>query len=537
MPTPKVSILMPVYNVEKYLAEAIDSILNQSFADFELLVLDDCSPDKCADIIKTFDDKRIVYHRNEKNLGLANNLNVGLKMAKGEYIARMDGDDISLPDRLKTQIDFLENNPDIDLCSCGLEMFGTENTVWIRERDPEQVKITMMFFSPVLHATSVWRKLSFEKNDLYYNQDAFPAEDYDLWARAVFYCKLVNIPEVLYKYRIHGIQVTKTDDRVDMRCNEIQSNYLKKTLPTLDENDINRFISMFIRKENINVSNVRSLKKIYGKLICANKIDKFFDETKLEHRLKRYYQSLVVNVLRGSSLRDKLILLNELRMKQIVDLFGISKYLKVLHLVMKNKNTSLISTFKLLQNSESNNSNFVIVKKRTTCNVDKSSKIILGKGKLTLNNSWVIKNPFHTLFFMAENASLEVSGSFDIYSGSKIYINKNAILKLGSGYINSNLNLSCFERIEIGEGVVISENVTIRDSDDHEIIGSDKNITQPIKIGNHVWIGMNVTILKGVTIGDGAIIAAGAVVTKDIPSNALAGGVPAKLIKEKVEWK
>ena len=103
---------------------------------------------------------------------------------------------------------------------------------------------------------------------------------------------------------------------------------------------------------------------------------------------------------------------------------------------------------------------------------------------------------------MGNNATLDVNGTFDIYSGAKIYINKNATLSLGGGYINNNLNISCFEQIEIGEGVVISENVTIRDSDDHESVGNSKPITQPIKIGNHVWIGMNVTILKGVTIGN-----------------------------------
>ncbi len=172
--SPLVSILMPVYNNEAYVKEAIDSMLCQTLSDFELIVLDDCSTDNGVEIIREIDDKRIIYYCNEKNIGLANNLNVGLKMAKGKYIARMDGDDISLPTRLKTQIDFLEKNTNIDLCSCGLEKFGTENDIWVRETDPEKVKITMMFFSPVLHATSVWRREAFEKHNLYYSQDAFP---------------------------------------------------------------------------------------------------------------------------------------------------------------------------------------------------------------------------------------------------------------------------------------------------------------------------------------------------------------------------
>ena len=144
MNSPLVSILMPCYNNADYIGEAIESILCQSLQDFELIVLDDCSTDNSAEIISSFADERIVYHHNEQNMGLANNLNIGIRMACGKYIARMDGDDISLPDRLKTQIDFLETHPDIALCSCGMEMFGKDNMVWIRQADYEQVKIVRM---------------------------------------------------------------------------------------------------------------------------------------------------------------------------------------------------------------------------------------------------------------------------------------------------------------------------------------------------------------------------------------------------------
>lgn len=171
-------------------------------------------------------------------------------------------------------------------------------------------------------------------------------------------------------------------------------------------------------------------------------------------------------------------------------------------------------------------------------NVDLSpcSKIEIENGRFSLNRKWSNKDPFHSLLFMGNDSRLIVHNSFDIYSESKIYINEKATLELDGGYINHNLNLSCFKSITIGNHVVISENVTIRDSDNHSIYGKTEQMTQPIVLGNHVWIGMNVNILKGVTIGDGAVIAAGSVVTKNVPANSLAAGVQAKVIKEHIQW-
>ncbi|MBA2584547.1 MAG: acyltransferase [Bacteroidetes bacterium] len=175
--------------------------------------------------------------------------------------------------------------------------------------------------------------------------------------------------------------------------------------------------------------------------------------------------------------------------------------------------------------------------KNSSCSFHKEGKIIVKNGTFHFNRSWVKKDPFPSLLAVRKDATIIVNNTFSIFSGSKVYVNENATLILGSGYINSNLNLSCFEKIEIGENVAISENVCIRDSDNHEISTPLYKKTQAIKIGNHVWIGMNVTILKGVTIGDGAVIAAGAVVTRSISANCLAAGVPAKVIKENVLWK
>jgi len=109
-------------------------------------------------------------------------------------------------------------------------------------------------------------------------------------------------------------------------------------------------------------------------------------------------------------------------------------------------------------------------------------------------------------------------------------------LNIGEGYINNKVTIDCFDSITIGNGVAISKGVTIRDSDNHSINGS-KKISAPIIIEDHVWIGLNATILKGVRIGSGAVVAAGAVVTRDVPENAIVGGVPARIIKENVSWK
>ena len=175
--------------------------------------------------------------------------------------------------------------------------------------------------------------------------------------------------------------------------------------------------------------------------------------------------------------------------------------------------------------------------KNTVIDVHRSAKIIGSKFALHIGAVWTPKDPFPSLLVIRQNGSIQIKKKFRVYTGAKIYINNNATLVLGSGYINHNLNISCFERIEIGENVAISENLTIRDSDNHSIDSSHRPMAMPIKIGNNVWIGMNVTILKGVNIGDGAVIASGSIVTKNVQKKSLVAGVPAKEINENISWK
>ncbi len=239
---PLVSILMPVYKTAPYLREAMDSMLCQTFKDFELIVLDDCSPDNAEEILDAYDDSRIVRYKGEKNVGLSNVLNVGIGMARGKYIARMDSDDISLPQRLQVQVDYLEKHPNVDLVSVGMRLFGAKEGTWIREINPEKVKIEAMFHSPVLHASSVWRKDAFERQGLRFCQEMVPAEDYDLWTRAMLKgLKLVNLPEVLYEYRIHEAQATVQTDKTTAKSREVQMAYLQEALPSLSDRNREAF--------------------------------------------------------------------------------------------------------------------------------------------------------------------------------------------------------------------------------------------------------------------------------------------------------
>jgi acetyltransferase-like isoleucine patch superfamily enzyme len=163
--------------------------------------------------------------------------------------------------------------------------------------------------------------------------------------------------------------------------------------------------------------------------------------------------------------------------------------------------------------------------------------VIENIGRLEFNTSRFKNNKEYSYLLLRKNAKLVIKNGFSIRRGADITVGENAILELGSGYINEHVHIQCLKKIKIGNGVAISSNVVIRDSDRHEILDGKHVQTQEIEIGNNVWIGLKVTILKGVKIGDGSIIAAGSLVNKDVPPNSLVAGIPAKVIKTNITWK
>jgi hypothetical protein len=158
------------------------------------------------------------------------------------------------------------------------------------------------------------------------------------------------------------------------------------------------------------------------------------------------------------------------------------------------------------------------------------------RGRLLLGRRFNVGRYLESeLKLVGDDACFDVEGAFSIFTGFSISVNPGASLKLGSGYINSRCVIDCFDEISIGHDVAISKGVVVRDSDNHTIIDG-RPISAPIRIGDHVWIGLNAVILKGVTLGNGAVVAAGAVVTHDVPARTIVGGVPARILRQNVDW-
>lgn len=205
--TPLISVLLPTYNCELYIKEAVDSILNQTYSNFEFLIIDDCSTDNTISILKEYQDSRIKLILKPKNTGYTNSLNYGISIANGKYIARMDGDDISLPTRFEKQVKFLENNPDVVLCGTQYKIIGKNKIVTVPENH-EDIKYELLQNSAFGHPTVMMRKSALDQLPFVYNAEREPAEDYDLWTRLLLIGNLYNLQEVLLQYRIHDSQVS-----------------------------------------------------------------------------------------------------------------------------------------------------------------------------------------------------------------------------------------------------------------------------------------------------------------------------------------
>lgn len=294
---PKISIIMPLYNSSEYLKESIESILNQTFSDWEFIIINEFgSDDGSREIVEQYAkvDKRFILLQNETRLGISESMNRGLAIAKGEYIARMDADDISLPQRFQKQLDFMNNSPEIVMCGVKVEIFGSNPFEWSLETDTERLATNILFYSPCVHPTIMIRKSFLDKFKITYNNEYRASEDFDIFARICEHGKIANLNEVLFRYRIMQNNATfKNNDIGLVIYNQVMHGQFKKLHLSFSEQEIKLLsphYSMKGAKGKEVIQRLIQLDLLLKRILVANETLKIYNQNSLMYTLNKRYK-------------------------------------------------------------------------------------------------------------------------------------------------------------------------------------------------------------------------------------------------------
>ena len=292
--SPEISIVMPVYNGAKYLEAAIDSILNQSFKEWELIIINDGSTDNTEALIKNYTDERIVYLNNSQNLGLAKSFNIGINAARGTYIARMDADDMSVNDRLEKELGFLKTHPDIDIVGTAVQLIdenGHGSKIASKPLTHLELKWQSLLSTPFFHPTILTTAGVLKANP--FDESLFNSEDYELWSRLLFgkNMKFANLSEPLLLYRVSKNSFTQS---LNKEKRIASANYSIKNIEhylTLTPEERNLFTKSRI-ENHLSFSEFLFLKKLYKRMAGAFALKENFTPPLLSHTLSLFKQVL-----------------------------------------------------------------------------------------------------------------------------------------------------------------------------------------------------------------------------------------------------
>ena len=289
---PKVSVVMPVYNGEKYLREAIESIINQTFTDWEFIIVNEFGSNQGAtDILTEYaaQDLRIRVIQNSERLGIAESLNVGLRASTGEYIARMDGDDVSGPKRLQKQVEYLDTHQEIDLCGSYIADLSGNKLNWDLETEYAQINTDIIFFSPCVHPTIMFRADMIHKYQVAYKPNYAASEDYDFFEQVCCVGKIVNLPQTLLHYRQHQNNATEKNYSTGISIyKQVIARTLLRLNLKLDKKDLmllspHECMKGACGKEIL--FRLTRLDQILKRILLANKKEKLFPVKQLSHTL------------------------------------------------------------------------------------------------------------------------------------------------------------------------------------------------------------------------------------------------------------
>ena len=312
---PLVTVLMPVYNCEKYVREAIESILSQTYTNYIFLIINDGSIDNTENIILSYTDQRIQYERNEKNMGLIFSLNKGLALVKTKYIARMDADDVSLPDRLQRQVDYMELNSNIGVLGSWFQTFNEDKVGGISRYTERHQDIIFnhLYQQHICHPSCMIRFSVLEAESPWYDVKYVHAEDYDLFTRLSHKTVFANIPEVLLKIRKHKDEVSVIYEDIQKK-NSLKikkREFLTIGFESISEKQIQNFELLNYQNYNCITETPGTMKKFLENMIMFNCKSKYFSENFLYEKLSTlwfnycYELHLPIQIFKSSFLYNK----------------------------------------------------------------------------------------------------------------------------------------------------------------------------------------------------------------------------------------
>lgn len=290
---PLVSVIMPVYNSEAFLAASIQSVLAQTYEHFELIILNDKSTDNSKTIIEQFAaaDSRIVFIDKQQNIGPANLRNEGFALAKGTFIALLDSDDIALPERFEKQVSYLQNHPEVGVCGTWFTFFGAQDKIIRHSQKHDDIKVSFLHSCNIGNPTVMLRKSVLK--DFKFDNEYVPVEDYDLWSRLLVQTQFHNLPESLLNYRQHDSNISKTKiDNVNRSIRKVKINQLANFGISADDPNIDAYLNAVSLQKKLDPEAVLQAIRSGNHLLEQNK--------KLEH----YNQQLLQKHIHKTLLRS-----------------------------------------------------------------------------------------------------------------------------------------------------------------------------------------------------------------------------------------
>jgi glycosyltransferase involved in cell wall biosynthesis len=283
---PLISVIVTVYNTERYIEAAVQSILNQTITDFELIIINDASTDRTWEILQSFNDERIVLVNNETNQGIPKNANTGLKLAKGDYIAKMDADDISHPMRFERQLAYFNAHPDVVICGSWAQIFGADDVLIRTPVTHDEIKAGLLFLNVIFNPAVMFKSSIYHQFGLSYNEHFPVLEDYTLWLDAVDKVKFANVPEILLKYRVHNQNISvfkkNNQDMLNDYHHKIYSRFFDKLNLAYTIEDLVRHRKIGLKQyEEVTASELDKCLTWLEKVCIQNKKVKYLNQKEL----------------------------------------------------------------------------------------------------------------------------------------------------------------------------------------------------------------------------------------------------------------